>query len=54
MSSLIPFGRSLNVGGKSENIAKLMVVLVLVELGWISTTKVLLTSVADVVGLSFS
>jgi hypothetical protein len=48
----MPFGLSLKVGGKSENMAKLIVVVELVLLGCTSTTKVLSTFEADCVGFS--
>ena len=39
----MPFGRSLKVGGKSENMAKLIVVAAEVLVGFTVTTKVLST-----------
>lgn len=53
MSSLIPFGRFLKVGGKSENIAKLIVVAAEPELGWTKTTKLLSRFAADFEGFNF-
>lgn len=42
----------MKVGGKSENIAKLIVVLAMVLLGWTSTTNSLFTLEADWVGFN--